>query len=254
MRRRTARRDAAPPPRVRAGPGRRAARDRSAPRGRARRRSTRGERTARRASPRTPENLGYRRGRRRSDRGGMTTLHIENTVHDYDAWKGAFDKFDRARRDRGVRSYRISRSQQDDAKVLVDLEFDNATRAEEFARVPAGGLAHPAVPGSSSPSTPSPSCSRCSRTSSSPDTPDRGSGRKAWSAPTSSLPSTGDRVRSWRCVLLPWRAGDRTPSAGTRPGSTTAASGRPTSGTGTPTRWTSPSRVPTARATTVPRS
>ena len=39
----------------------------------------------------------------------MTTLHIENTVRDYDAWKGAFDKFDRARRDRGVRSYRISR-------------------------------------------------------------------------------------------------------------------------------------------------
>ena len=68
----------------------------------------------------------------------MTTLHIENTVHDYDAWKGAFDKFDRARRDRGVRSYRISRSQQDDDKVLVDLEFDNATRAEEFARVPPG--------------------------------------------------------------------------------------------------------------------
>ena len=62
----------------------------------------------------------------------MTTLHIENTVRDYDAWKGAFDKFDRARRDRGVRSYRISRSQQDDAKVLVDLEFDNVTRAEEF--------------------------------------------------------------------------------------------------------------------------
>ena len=62
----------------------------------------------------------------------MTTLHIENTVHDYDSWKAAFDKFDRARRDRGVRSYRISRSQQDDGKVLVDLQFDNITRAEEF--------------------------------------------------------------------------------------------------------------------------
>jgi len=62
----------------------------------------------------------------------MTTLHIENTVHDYDSWKAAFDKFDRARRDRGVRSYRISRSQQDAGKVLVDLQFDSVTRAEEF--------------------------------------------------------------------------------------------------------------------------
>ena len=62
----------------------------------------------------------------------MTTLHIENTVQDYDAWKTAFDKFDRARRDRGVRSYRISRARHDAEKVLVDLEFDNSTRAEEF--------------------------------------------------------------------------------------------------------------------------
>ena len=68
----------------------------------------------------------------------MTTLHIENTVRDYDAWKENFDKFDRARRDRGVRSYRISRSQQDDGKVLVDLEFDNATKAQEFAEFLAG--------------------------------------------------------------------------------------------------------------------
>ena len=62
----------------------------------------------------------------------MTTLHIENHVHDYDSWKAAFDKFDRARRDRGVRSYRISRAREDAGTVLVDLEFDNTTRAEEF--------------------------------------------------------------------------------------------------------------------------
>ena len=62
----------------------------------------------------------------------MTTLHIENTVTDYDAWKAAFDKFDRARRDRGVRAYRISRDHEDAGKVLVDLEFDSVSRAEEF--------------------------------------------------------------------------------------------------------------------------
>lgn len=62
----------------------------------------------------------------------MTTLRIENTVRDYDAWKAAFDKFDRARRDRGVRSYRLSRSHDDPDQVAVDLEFDDRARAEEF--------------------------------------------------------------------------------------------------------------------------
>ena len=63
----------------------------------------------------------------------MTTLHIENTVHDYDAWKAAFDRFERARLDRGVRSYRISRPLRDTGKVLVDLEFDDVSHAEGFS-------------------------------------------------------------------------------------------------------------------------
>ena len=62
----------------------------------------------------------------------MITLHIENTVRDFDAWKATFDKFDRVRRDRGVRRYRITRSTEDPGQVMVDLEFDSATRAEEF--------------------------------------------------------------------------------------------------------------------------
>jgi hypothetical protein len=66
------------------------------------------------------------------DGGGMTTLHIENTVRDYDAWKANFDKFDRARRDRGVTRYRVSRAAEDPTTVMVDLEFDSAGRAEEF--------------------------------------------------------------------------------------------------------------------------
>lgn len=67
------------------------------------------------------------------DGGAMTTLHIETNVTDYDEWKTVFDKFDRARRDRGVRSYRISRPRQDAGTILIDLDFDSATRAEEFA-------------------------------------------------------------------------------------------------------------------------
>ena len=37
----------------------------------------------------------------------MAILHIENTVHDFDTWKAAFDKFERFRADHGVRSYRF---------------------------------------------------------------------------------------------------------------------------------------------------
>ncbi len=62
----------------------------------------------------------------------MTTLHVENTVRDYDNWKANFDKFDRARRDRGVTRYRITRSVEDHAEVMIDLEFDSTSRAEEF--------------------------------------------------------------------------------------------------------------------------
>ena len=62
----------------------------------------------------------------------MVTLHIENQVHDYDAWKAVFDKFDRERRNRGMRSYRIVRNTEDPNQVLIDMEFDSTTRAEEF--------------------------------------------------------------------------------------------------------------------------
>ncbi len=66
------------------------------------------------------------------DAGAMTTLHVENTIRDYDTWKANFDKFDRARRDRGVTRYRVTRAADDDTLVMVDLEFDSTSRAEEF--------------------------------------------------------------------------------------------------------------------------
>jgi len=71
-------------------------------------------------------------GRVTGDVGGMTTLHVENTIRDYDAWKSNFDKFHRARRDRGVTRYRVSRNAEDPTQVMVDLEFDSIGRAEEF--------------------------------------------------------------------------------------------------------------------------
>lgn len=62
----------------------------------------------------------------------MTTLHLENSVKDYDEWKEAFDKFDQARRDRGVLGYRITCNRRDPSRVMIDLDFDDVTRAEAF--------------------------------------------------------------------------------------------------------------------------
>lgn len=65
----------------------------------------------------------------------MNTLRIENQVRDYDRWRQAFDKFDALRRDKGVRGYRITRDASDPHRIVVDLDFDNSTRAEDFREV-----------------------------------------------------------------------------------------------------------------------
>jgi hypothetical protein len=65
----------------------------------------------------------------------MSTLHIENTVDDYDAWKAAFDKFDRVRRDNGVLGHRITRAAADPRRVYVDLDFAGRDEALAFVAV-----------------------------------------------------------------------------------------------------------------------
>ena len=62
----------------------------------------------------------------------MTTVHIENTVHDFGTWKANFDKYERFRAEQGVRSYRVSRGVTDPNEVLVDLEFGDETAAQAF--------------------------------------------------------------------------------------------------------------------------
>jgi len=62
----------------------------------------------------------------------MTTLHIENTVHDYETWEQTFDKFESFRADNGVRSYRLSRGVEDPNRVTIDLEFGSRQEAETF--------------------------------------------------------------------------------------------------------------------------
>ena len=62
----------------------------------------------------------------------MTTVRIANTVHDYESWQEAFDKFERFRDDHGVRSYRIARQVSDPSEVTIDLEFGSLAEAESF--------------------------------------------------------------------------------------------------------------------------
>ncbi|WP_350274118.1 hypothetical protein [Kribbella sp. HUAS MG21] len=65
----------------------------------------------------------------------MITLHIENTIHDYDAWKAAFDRYDRARRDHHVLGHRVSRPVDDPTTVYIDLDFGSREYATAFIQV-----------------------------------------------------------------------------------------------------------------------
>ena len=62
----------------------------------------------------------------------MTTVHIENTVQDFDAWKANFDKYERFRAEQGVQSYRVRRSLTEPGEVLIDLEFCDDAAAQAF--------------------------------------------------------------------------------------------------------------------------
>jgi hypothetical protein len=62
----------------------------------------------------------------------MATLHIQDTVADYDGWKRTFDSDPVHRQEGGVRRYRIWRDVSDPQFVMVDFEFDTVERAEGF--------------------------------------------------------------------------------------------------------------------------
>jgi quinol monooxygenase YgiN len=65
----------------------------------------------------------------------MTTLRLELEVRDYDMWREAFaqDRADRA--GSGMRSYRIFRPVDDEHRVMLDSEFDDAASAQTFLDV-----------------------------------------------------------------------------------------------------------------------
>lgn len=62
----------------------------------------------------------------------MPVLRIEHPVPDFDAWKRAFDSDPIGRERGGVRRYRILRPADDPNRALIDLEFDDAGKAEAF--------------------------------------------------------------------------------------------------------------------------
>jgi hypothetical protein len=63
----------------------------------------------------------------------MATLRIEHGIHDYDTWQKAFDSFAAARAKAGVRGFAIRQPVDDPKYLMLDLEFDTARLAEEFA-------------------------------------------------------------------------------------------------------------------------
>lgn len=65
----------------------------------------------------------------------MITVHVETKINDYDTWRDAFDRYDRARRDHNVLAYRISRPDDDPGVVLVDLDFGDRADATAFIQV-----------------------------------------------------------------------------------------------------------------------
>jgi hypothetical protein len=60
----------------------------------------------------------------------VVTLRLEHPVPDFEAWRRRFDADPLDRRGSGVRRYRVLRSLDHPAVVMVDLEFDTRDEAE----------------------------------------------------------------------------------------------------------------------------
>lgn len=65
----------------------------------------------------------------------MFTLHVQNEIASFSAWKDAFDRYDRARRDHRVLAYRITQPADDENVVYIELDFDTREDATGFVAV-----------------------------------------------------------------------------------------------------------------------
>jgi hypothetical protein len=64
----------------------------------------------------------------------MATLHIEHSISDLPTWLGAFNRFEEAREQAGVRAQRVHQPVDDDKYIYVDLDFDSLEQAAAFKR------------------------------------------------------------------------------------------------------------------------
>lgn len=64
----------------------------------------------------------------------MPIVRIEHAVPNFEKWKQAFDSDPVDRKESGVRRYQVFRAHDDPNYVMIDLEFDNQGKAEEFLR------------------------------------------------------------------------------------------------------------------------
>ncbi len=62
----------------------------------------------------------------------MATLHIQHPITDFDTWTSAFNRFEPARRNAGVRAQRVHRPAGDQRFVVIDLDFDTTAEAQAF--------------------------------------------------------------------------------------------------------------------------
>lgn len=62
----------------------------------------------------------------------MYTLHIEHGINDFGLWKQAFDRDPVDRAASGVIGHRISRPVDDSHYVVVELDFNELSQAEQL--------------------------------------------------------------------------------------------------------------------------
>jgi hypothetical protein len=62
----------------------------------------------------------------------VATLHIGHPISDLETWLGAFNRFEDARQNAGVRSQHVHQPVDDDKYIFVTLGFDSAAEATAF--------------------------------------------------------------------------------------------------------------------------
>ena len=62
----------------------------------------------------------------------MAILRIQHSVLSYESWKQMFDADPADRKGSGVRNFQIYRGVSDPNFVMIDLEFDTVSQAEEL--------------------------------------------------------------------------------------------------------------------------